>query len=136
RTCDLIRLHHLAYRLCRDYVGLGLCVVSTVGVVRHRNLPGLGGYLVALERGESPPRELEEVDEATRRRERLMLGLRLDEPLAVASVGDARDAHAVERLERAGLAIRGDGPTIGLTQPGRFLGGGGTVGLLPDNPCR
>jgi putative oxygen-independent coproporphyrinogen III oxidase len=127
---DLRARHNLAYWLGRDYVGLGIGAVSTVGGVRRRNLPGLGGYLTALERGEPPPRELEELDEATRRRERLMLGLRLDEPLAVASVGDALDAHAVERLERAGLAIRGDGPTVGLTQRGRFLGGGVTVELL------
>ena len=38
--------------------------------------------------------------------ERVLLGLRLDEPLSLAGLGDAVDAAAVERLERLGLVAR------------------------------
>jgi hypothetical protein len=60
----------------------------------------------------------------------VMLGLRLDEPLAIDGLDDALDADALARLERAGLALRGDGPTLTLTARGRFLGGGVTAELL------
>ena len=59
-----------------------------------------------------------------------MLGLRLDEPLALGAVGEAIDPGALERLERLGLAARGDGATLALTRRGRFLGGAVTAELL------
>ena len=68
-----------------------------------------------------------------RRSERVLLGLRLDEPLALgAGVDRAVDWSAVERLERLGLVESGgsaDG-TLALTTRGRFLGGGVTAELL------
>jgi coproporphyrinogen III oxidase-like Fe-S oxidoreductase len=69
-----------------------------------------------------------------RRRERVMLGLRLDEPLALAAVEDVVDLGAARRLERLGLArlrtTARTGRTLALTRRGRFLGGGVTVDLL------
>jgi putative oxygen-independent coproporphyrinogen III oxidase len=131
---DLRAHHNLAYWLGRDYLGLGIGAVSTVGDLRRRNAPRLGPYLAALARGERPPRELEPLDAGTRARERLMLGLRLDEPLAVAPVADALDAAALARLERLGLAARtgagGRDGGLALTRRGRFLGGAVTAELL------
>jgi oxygen-independent coproporphyrinogen-3 oxidase len=128
---DLRSRHNLAYWLGRDYLGLGLGAVSTVGGVRWRTTPRLAVYLEALGRGVLPPRELEPLDEEVRSRERLMLGLRLDEPLAVGGVAGAIDPAALERLERLGLAVRGgDGATLTLTRRGRFLGGAVTAELL------
>ena len=63
-------------------------------------------YVAALGRGERPPRELEPLGDDVKRRERLMLGLRLDEPLPLAGVEQALDAAALARLERLGLAER------------------------------
>ncbi len=83
--------------------------------------------------GAAPPRELEELDGDTRRRERLLLGLRLDEPLPLAGLEPALDGDALERLERLGLATRaeqGGAETLSLTERGRFLGGGVTAELL------
>jgi hypothetical protein len=61
----------------------------------------------------------------------VLLGLRLDEPLPVAGLGEAFDPAAVERLERLGLVERGeDGAELSLTERGRFLGGGVTAELL------
>jgi len=126
---DLRSRHNLAYWSGRDYLGLGLGAVSTVAGVRWRTTPRLGAYLGALSRGELPPRELEPLGEEVRRRERLMLGLRLDEPLALGGVTGAIDPGALERLERLGLA-ESDGETLALTRRGRFLGGAVTAELL------
>jgi oxygen-independent coproporphyrinogen III oxidase len=126
---DLRAKHNLAYWLGRDYLGLGIGAVSTVHGLRWRNAPSLGGYLAALGRGEKPARDVEALDDDVRRRESLLLGLRLDEPLALAGIEGAFDPHALERLERLGLAEqRGD--ELALTRRGRFLGGSVTADLL------
>jgi oxygen-independent coproporphyrinogen-3 oxidase len=130
---DLRARHNLAYWWGRDYLGLGMGAVSTVAGVRRRNLPGLGRYLSALGSGEAPPRETEPLDEDTRARERLLLGLRLDEPVSLGAVADALDRAAAERLVRHGLVelTAGNGrSTLTLTRRGRFLGGGVTADLL------
>ncbi len=131
---DLRAHHNLAYWLGREYLGLGIGAVSTVGSERRRNTPRLGHYLAALARGERPEREVEPLDEATRARERVMLGLRLDEGLPYAAAESSVDESALGRLERLGLATLradGDGPgTLVLTPRGRRLGGAVTVELL------
>jgi oxygen-independent coproporphyrinogen-3 oxidase len=126
---DLRARHNLAYWLGRDYLGLGVGAVSTIDGVRRRNTPRLGAYVDALRVGLLPPRELERLDDEVRRRERVMLGLRLDEPLAVEELESAIDSVALSRLEELGLARR-DAGTIALTRRGRFLGGAVTVELL------
>ena len=131
---DLRARHNLAYWQGRDYLGLGIGAVSTIENRRWRNSPSLPRYLASLARREAPPREHEELSAATRGIERLMLGLRLDEPLPIgghAALLDAAllDPAEVERLERHGLVLRGDG-TLTLTRRGRFLGGGVTARLL------
>jgi oxygen-independent coproporphyrinogen-3 oxidase len=121
--------HNLAYWRGRDYLGLGIGAVSTVGAVRRRNTPRLAAYVAALAKDQRPPREEERLDADVRARERLMLGLRLDRPLALADVRGALDVDALGRLERLGLAEqRADG--LLLTSRGRFLGGGVTAQLL------
>jgi coproporphyrinogen III oxidase-like Fe-S oxidoreductase len=61
--------------------------------------------------------------------ERLMLGLRLDEPLPLAGLEQVVDADELERLASLGLAQPGEG-SLTLTRRGRFLGGGVTARLL------
>ncbi|HXF98752.1 MAG TPA: hypothetical protein VNJ46_09105, partial [Gaiellaceae bacterium] len=125
--------HNLAYWRGRDYLGIGVGAVSTLGGVRRRNLAAIGRYLAALARGEAPPRELEPLDGATRARERLLLGLRIDEPLPLAGLEDAVDGEALERLRARGLVevrANGRGPEVALTRRGRFLGGAVTAELL------
>ncbi len=130
---DLRARHNLGYWLGHDYLGVGVGAVSTVGGERRRNLPSLSRYIAALGAGEAPPREVEAIDDATHRRELLMLGLRLDEPIVIADVGDALDLEAVDRLEALGLVERetnGRGEELRLTRRGRFLGGAVTAELL------
>jgi oxygen-independent coproporphyrinogen III oxidase len=127
---DLRSRHNLAYWRGRDYLGLGIGAVSTIDGRRWRTTPRLGRYLAALAAGERPPGELEELPASVRRTERVLLGLRLDEPLARSGLETALDVAAVERLERLGLVARQAGDTLALTERGRFLGGGVTAELL------
>ena len=130
---DLRSRHNLAYWRGRDYLGLGIGAVSTIQGRRWRTTPRLGVYLGALAGGQRPPRELEELPPEIRDSERVLLGLRLDEPLGMAGLEQAVDWQAVERLERLGL-VRERGKTrrdaLALTRRGRFLGGGVTAELL------
>ncbi|MCZ7588151.1 MAG: radical SAM family heme chaperone HemW [Gaiella sp.] len=128
---ELRAQHNLAIWRGADYLGVGVGAVSTLGGERRRNLPSVGRYTAALGAGEDPPREVERLDAETREVERLMLGLRLDEPLAVDADGraDVLDRDALARLVERGLVERPDGG-VRLTPRGRLLGGAVTAELL------
>jgi oxygen-independent coproporphyrinogen-3 oxidase len=131
---DLRARHNLGYWLARDYVGIGIGAVSTVGAERWRNTPRLEAYLAALERGERPPREVEPLSAAIRGEERVMLGLRLDDGLPLERALAAVDGDALERMQHGGLAERRTDPRGGerlaLTDRGRRLGDAVTAALL------
>jgi oxygen-independent coproporphyrinogen III oxidase len=128
---DLRSRHNLAYWRGRDYLGVGIGAVSTIDGRRWRTTSRLGRYLAALAADERPPREVEALPAPVRRSERLLLGLRLDEPLSLDGLEEAVDVGAVERLEALGLVERSRGGTdLALTDRGRFLGGGVTAELL------
>jgi len=128
---DLRSRHNLAYWRGRDYLGLGIGAVSTIQGRRWKTTPRLGTYLAALTAGARPRREVEELPVPVRQSERVLLGLRLDEPLALDGLEGALDPAALERLERLGLVKRGSaGAELALTERGRFLGGGVTAELL------
>jgi oxygen-independent coproporphyrinogen-3 oxidase len=132
---DLRARHNLAYWQGCDYLGLGLGAVSTLAGERLTNTPRLRAYVDGLRSGNRPPRQVEVLDVDTRRRERVMLALRLDEPLSLEEVEPAVDADALKRLERLGLAARVEtraGSAMTLTRRGRFLGGGVTAELLAE----
>ena len=135
---DLRAQHNLGYWLGHDYLGIGIGAVSTVDGVRRRNRPGLAAYVRALQGGVRPPSDTETIDRATRTRERLLLGLRLDEPLPLEDVAGAFDHTAAERLIAGGLVeLRprdssngAGGPHVSLTRRGRFLAGGVSAELM------
>jgi oxygen-independent coproporphyrinogen III oxidase len=126
---DLRAQHNLGYWLGHDYLGIGVGAVSTIGAMRWRNAPSLAAYTRALSQGERPPREPEELSPATRETERLMLALRLDEPVPLAGIADALDPAGLQRVERLGL-VRRTGSELALTDRGRFLGDAVTAALL------
>jgi len=126
---DLRSRHNLAYWLGRDYLGLGIGAVTTIEKRRWRNTPKLGRYLEALAAGRPPERELEPLDGGVRARERVMLGLRLDEPLPLAGLRRALDPAGLARVQSLGLALEGVG-TLTLTERGRFLGDAVTAELV------
>jgi oxygen-independent coproporphyrinogen-3 oxidase len=121
---DKRALHNLGYWLGRDYLGIGVGAVSTLGSERRRNTSRLARYLAG-----SYDRELELLDEGTRARERVMLGLRLDDPLPIAGLEHALDPAGLARVEQLGLAARDDA-RLTLTERGRYLGGAVTAELL------
>ena len=131
---DLRSRHNLAYWLGRDYLGLGIGAVSTLGGERRRNTPRLNAYLTGLGSGKAPARDVEMLDDGVRALERVMLGLRLDTGLPFADAGGSLDHAALGRMERLGLATRRvseDEPeTLVLTPRGRRLGGAVTAELL------
>jgi len=116
--------HNLAYWVGRDYLGLGVGAVSTLDGERRRNTPKLARYLQG-----HYDRQIELLDERTRARERVMLGLRLDEPLPLGGLRSALDTEGLARAEQLGLAVDA-GETLALTRRGRFLGGGVTAEIL------
>jgi oxygen-independent coproporphyrinogen-3 oxidase len=131
---DLRARHNLGVWLGRDYLGIGVGAVSTIESRRWRNAPSLARYVAALERSLAddsvrPLREVEELPGELRAAERVMLGLRLDEPLPLAGLEASLDERELERLARGGLVAHGDG-SLALTKRGRFLGGGVTARLL------
>jgi oxygen-independent coproporphyrinogen-3 oxidase len=126
---DLRAQHNLGYWLGRDYLGLGIGAVSTIENRRWRNTPRLVRYLEAVTAGRLPEREYEGLDSEVKARERVMLGLRLDEPLVLGGLRSALDVAGLTRAEQLGLAVDG-GATLSLTRRGRFLGGGVTAEIL------
>jgi oxygen-independent coproporphyrinogen-3 oxidase len=129
---DLRAQHNLAIWRGADYLGIGVGAVSTLGSERRRNLPSVGRYVAALASGDAPPREIEQLEPGTRAVERLMLGLRLDEPFAVGAEGVEAvvDMQALERLRRAGLVEGAADGGLLLTARGRMLGGAVTAEIL------
>jgi len=133
---DLRARHKLGYWRGHDYLGIGVGAVSTVSGVRRRNAAGLARYIAALGATKRPPSELEVIDGEIREREKLLLGLRLDEPLVVADVGGALDRAGLDRMLARGLlrvGSNGRAQEISLTRRGRFLGGGVTAELLAED---
>jgi oxygen-independent coproporphyrinogen III oxidase len=126
---DLRARHNLAYWFGRDYLGLGIGAVSTIDGHRWRNSPRLAVYVAALAAGRRPPRELEPLPADVQKRERVMLGLRLDEPLRIDGLAEVLDRPGLQRLQRLGL-VEEAGRTLMLTPRGRMLGGGVTADLL------
>jgi oxygen-independent coproporphyrinogen-3 oxidase len=138
RGRDLRARHNLAYWWGRDYLGVGVGAVSTLSGIRKCNRLSLAGYVSALCTGTQAPADVEVLDPETVRRERLMLGLRLDEPLSLAGLDGVLDLDAVHRLAEHGLveiAAETGAGHIRLTRRGRFLGGGVTVEITRLEPA-
>ncbi|MEO9175740.1 MAG: radical SAM family heme chaperone HemW [Gaiellales bacterium] len=112
--------HNLAIWRGEEYLGIGVGAVSTIGLLRRRNGPRLAPYLEALARREAPLRVEEVLTPDERLHERILLGLRLDEPLALEPVRAGLDLPELEHLAGLGLVELGGG-TLALTRRGRMV---------------
>jgi oxygen-independent coproporphyrinogen-3 oxidase len=110
--------HNLAYWRGADYLGLGPSACSTVGAQRWRNLPDTAAYGERIARGEPVRVELEEIDAATRARERIMFGLRMREGVAREEFLAAE--KKLRELEEGGLALEENG-RVRLTRQGQLV---------------
>jgi len=121
--------HNLAYWRARPYLGLGPGSVSTVGARRWTDAADPAVWAAALAAGADPPREFEDLDAATRARERLLLAARCGEAVPLAQVAAILDADAAGPLAAAGLVSLHSG-TIRVTRKGRYVAGAVCVRLF------
>ena len=123
--------HNRGYWTGRDYLGVGVGAVSTLDLVRRTNGPRLAGYLDAHARGELPPARDEALTPTVRLQERVMLGLRLAEGVAEASVEAVLDEDGLVRMRAIGLLERHDGRLV-LTRRGRLVANDVVARLIRD----
>ena len=123
--------HNVAYWRARPYLGLGPGAVSTVGARRWTNSVDYAAWASALAAGARPPREVEDLDAATRARERLLLAARCGDPVPLAELAGILDLDAAGPLAAAGLVSLHSG-TIRVTRKGRYVAGSVCVRLFRD----
>ena len=125
--------HNLGYWRGDNWWGFGPGAHSHVGGVRWWNVRHPAEYVARLGAGRSPALAREELDEGTRRIERVMLGVRLAEGLPVAELDETGLAACAE-LARSGLVEAGglEFGRVRLTRRGRLLTDTVVRALLPD----
>lgn len=119
--------HNVNVWLGGYYLGLGPGAHGHLPGRRTANRSDLDGYLEALERGATPPRDETPTDASSRREELVMLGMRLTRGVAwadiAACVASDRLGNLRERiapLASAGL-IEDDGERLKLGREGLFV---------------
>jgi putative oxygen-independent coproporphyrinogen III oxidase len=110
--------HNLGYWRGGDWWGIGPGAHSHVDGVRWWNLRHPAAYAGRVAAGESPEDGRETLDEATRRFEAIMLGVRLAEGLDARLLSPV-GARAASRLAREGL-VEDEGGRVRLTLEGRL----------------
>jgi len=117
--------HNLNYWRGGDYLGFGLDASSCVGGVRTRNHRSFGEYSAALQRGELPIAEREELSPASVAFERLMLGLRtmwgVSADVFPGEMWAKLQTRAEELAEQHPLLLRVRTDSIALTSAGMNL---------------
>ena len=109
--------HNLEYWRGEEYAGYGPGAVETMEGVRITNLKQPARYAAAIESGLDPGYDRETLDAGTRRKERIMLGLRLNEGIPEAW---SDDPAAVEKLLDRGW-LEADNGFLRLTEAGRHF---------------
>lgn len=124
--------HNCTYWRGGDWLAAGAGAHGHWRGRRWWNTRPTGRYIEQVTQRGSAVAGEEVLDEATRRIERLMMGLRLSEGVSRAQVQPLDEAQAA-RLVHAGLLVD-DGQRVCLTDAGRALAGDVTARLLPDDP--
>ncbi|WP_425494627.1 radical SAM family heme chaperone HemW [Luteolibacter pohnpeiensis] len=111
--------HNQGYWSGEDYLGLGPSAVSTVGMVRHKNIPDTAHYVSQIESIGNAIHESETIDEEAWRLERIALGLRTKEGIPLTLL-DSEGKRRALTLAEEGLAEMTETSLI-LVQRGRAL---------------
>ena len=98
--------HNLGYWLDGDWWGLGPGAHSHLAGARWWNVKHPARYAALLAAGESPEAGREELTDAERATERVMLRLRLASGLPLALLDDAGRAAAAQRARRTACSTR------------------------------
>ena len=122
-------MHNLGYWTGADWWGAGPGAHSHVGGVRWWNVKHPAAYADRITLGVSPAQAREVLDEETRRVERVLLEIRLNDGLPV-EVLDATGRAAIFDLVQRGLIER-VGQRLMLTTEGRLLADAVVRELLP-----
>jgi len=108
--------HNLSYWRGEEYVAYGPGAVEQVGGIRWTHIKHPLRYCEAVERGWDLACEREVLTDEIRSEEAIMLGLRLNEGVALEKIHT--DPHVLEKLIQKGWIIRENG-WIRLTKEGR-----------------
>ncbi len=120
--------HNLAYWRSWDWWGIGPGAHSHVNGVRWWNVKHPRRYAAQLAHDESPREDFEELDEATRHEERVLLELRISDGLSMAELS-ADELERVRGQIARGLVVR-RGDHVMLSPAGRLLGDAVTRDIL------
>ncbi len=131
--------HNAAYWGRRPYTGIGAGAHSYDGAAtRSWNTRDLDRYLAAVEAGDTPTADSEDLDEATRAFEAIALGLRRIEGLERRAFADEFGSDPIDRYAAAmaGPRLRDlvevAGERLRLTAAGRLLASEVCEAFLPD----
>ncbi|OJY46912.1 MAG: coproporphyrinogen III oxidase [Pseudonocardia sp. 73-21] len=128
RSDDAACRHNLGYWLDGDWWGLGPGAHSHLAGSRWWNVKHPARYAARLAEGEPPEADREELTDAERHTERVMLRLRLAEGLPV-DLLDADGRTAAGQAVADGLLVP-EGDRVVLTRRGRLLADGVVQSLL------
>jgi oxygen-independent coproporphyrinogen-3 oxidase len=109
--------HNTLYWTGGEYLALGVGATGTVGHSRFSNQRSWEKYLGEVEAGRLPSATVEPLDDATLRRERLAMGLRLVSGVDLARAGASPDEALLSKLVSHRLAVR-EGTRLKLTEEG------------------
>jgi oxygen-independent coproporphyrinogen-3 oxidase len=121
--------HNLGYWRCEPYLAAGPSASGHLGGWRWRNVPHLGRYLASS--GLAPVEDVEIPDATRYEAERLMLGVRLAEGVALEP--GAAQSHQIRELAREGKATL-EGGRLRLTAAGMLWVDDIAERLMPDRP--
>jgi putative oxygen-independent coproporphyrinogen III oxidase len=129
----MVSRHNLAYWQGHDWWGVGPGAHSHVGGVRWWNVKHPAAYAGRLAAGQSPAAGRETLDAATRRVERILLGVRIRDGLPIAELDEpgrlAVAALIADELVDGSAALHG---MLVLTLRGRLLADAVVRRLLAD----
>ncbi|KIE59037.1 coproporphyrinogen III oxidase [Methylacidiphilum kamchatkense Kam1] len=100
-------LHNQAYWQGKDYLGVGPSACSTVGTKRWKNVADHSHYVKAVKEGRLAIAEMESLDGESKNKERIFLGLRTDQGVAISHFGQ-KEREVIQWLVYEGL-----GRTVG-----------------------